>query len=162
MELLVVIAIIGLLSAVAAASLSRSRAKARDAKRKADLRVVDQAIQLWVSSNPGAGLPGGAVGWCARLGSTTYTQVSAALVPKYLVTMPHDPTYNNMAGDYYYYNIDNLNNYALFSVLESSSDSSYHNYTINPNNCAGPPELPASSPQFNYIIGPCKTHCTKS
>ena len=45
-ELLVVISIIGLLASVALASLNSSRVKARDARRKADLRQVRHALEL--------------------------------------------------------------------------------------------------------------------
>jgi prepilin-type N-terminal cleavage/methylation domain-containing protein len=46
-ELLVVIAIIGLLSSVLLASLSTVRARARDAKRKADMKTIFTALQIY-------------------------------------------------------------------------------------------------------------------
>lgn len=46
-ELLVVIAIIGLLSSVAVVSLSGARAKARDAKRLADMHQIVLALDLY-------------------------------------------------------------------------------------------------------------------
>lgn len=46
-ELLVVIAIIGLLSSVVLASLASSRVKARDAKRRVDMRNIVTALQLY-------------------------------------------------------------------------------------------------------------------
>jgi len=50
-ELLVVIAIIGILSSVVLASLNSARAKARDAKRVADLGQVQTALALYYDSN---------------------------------------------------------------------------------------------------------------
>ena len=50
-ELLVVIAIIGILSSVVLVSLQSSRAKARDAKRIADIGSVQQALALYYDSN---------------------------------------------------------------------------------------------------------------
>ncbi|MBY0328542.1 prepilin-type N-terminal cleavage/methylation domain-containing protein [Patescibacteria group bacterium] len=46
-ELLVVIAIIGILASVTLASLNTARAKARDARRKSDLRQVSTALELY-------------------------------------------------------------------------------------------------------------------
>ncbi len=50
-EILVVIAIIGILSSVVLASLAVSRAKARDAKRIADLDEVKKALELYYDSH---------------------------------------------------------------------------------------------------------------
>jgi general secretion pathway protein G len=50
-ELLVVIAIIGVLATLATISLSNSRAKARDAKRVADIRQVQTALELFFNDN---------------------------------------------------------------------------------------------------------------
>ncbi len=50
-ELLVVIAIIGILSSVVLVSLQSSRAKARDAKRIADIGSIQQALALYYDSN---------------------------------------------------------------------------------------------------------------
>ena len=50
-ELLVVIAIIGLLSTLAVVSLNSARAKARDARREADIKLLNNAIQLYIQEN---------------------------------------------------------------------------------------------------------------
>ena len=67
-ELLVVIAIIGLLSTLAVVALNGARAKARDAKRVADIRQVQTALDLY--SNDSAGYPGVAAAGI-NLGSTS-------------------------------------------------------------------------------------------
>jgi len=46
-ELLVVIAIIGLLSTIVIVSLNSARAKARDAKRKTDLKQIQVALEMY-------------------------------------------------------------------------------------------------------------------
>ena len=50
-ELLVVIAIIGLLSTLAVVSLNSAREKARDARREADVKLINNAIQLYIQEN---------------------------------------------------------------------------------------------------------------
>ncbi|PIW79613.1 MAG: pilus assembly protein, partial [Parcubacteria group bacterium CG_4_8_14_3_um_filter_48_16] len=46
-ELLVVIAIIGLLSTLAVVALNNARLKARDAKRIADIKQIQTALELY-------------------------------------------------------------------------------------------------------------------
>jgi prepilin-type N-terminal cleavage/methylation domain-containing protein len=52
-ELLVVIAIIGLLSTIAVVSLTSARGKARDAKRVADMRQLQTALEQFYNDNNG-------------------------------------------------------------------------------------------------------------
>ena len=165
MELLVVIAVIGLLSGIAVVSLNKSRAKARDAKRKADLQQLDTAIQFYISSNPTLGLPAIA-GWCARITPTAigshngYADFRDAIVPKFMAQLPLDPTYGNKAGDYYFYNINDSSDYTLLSVLENASDPNYALYHISTSAC-NLEELLGNDSQFNYMIGVCRANCTK-
>ena len=56
-ELLVVIAIIGLLSTLAVVALNSARQKARDAKRVADVKQIQTALELYFNSS--SGYPGG-------------------------------------------------------------------------------------------------------
>jgi prepilin-type N-terminal cleavage/methylation domain-containing protein len=57
-ELLVVVAIIGVLATIVLASLSDARARARDAKRLADIRTIQTALEVYHLDNgsyPGTG-----------------------------------------------------------------------------------------------------------
>ncbi len=50
-ELLVVISIIGLIASVALVALNSARMKARDARRKSDLRQIANALELYLDKN---------------------------------------------------------------------------------------------------------------
>jgi len=65
-ELLVVIAIIGILSSVVLASLNSARSKARDASRKATVRQVMTALEMYYNDNnvyPSTGCEGCGIDW---------------------------------------------------------------------------------------------------
>ena len=97
-ELLVVIAIIGLLSTLAVVSLNGARQKARDARRMADVKSLQSAVELYIGDNetpiadPGTWallssglltyLPGGAP---VDPGSNEYAYCVDANTDKYLV-----------------------------------------------------------------------------
>ncbi|HBV33673.1 TPA: hypothetical protein DIC39_00470 [Patescibacteria group bacterium] len=70
-ELLVVIAIIGILSTLAVVALNNAREKARDAKRIADIKQVQTALELYFTDNQ-TGYPFlGTVTYPITLGSGT-------------------------------------------------------------------------------------------
>lgn len=75
-ELLVVIAIIGILSSVVLASLNSARQKSRDARRVADIKQLQLALELYYDSNQSK-YPAAITG--------------AALTPNYIATVPKDP-----------------------------------------------------------------------
>ena len=87
-ELLVVIAIISILATLLLLQLGVARAKARDAKRIADVNQVRSALELYFDDN----------------GSYKSTNVMTDLKPTYLINIPKDPlaagctdTYNGTA-----------------------------------------------------------------
>lgn len=76
-ELLVVIAIIGILSSVVLASLNSARKKGRDARRVADVKQLQLALELFYDAN----------------GAYPATTSVALLVDNgYIATIPTDPT----------------------------------------------------------------------
>ena len=74
-ELLVVIAIISILATLLLLQLGLARAKARDAKRIADVNQVRSALELYFDDN----------------GSYQATNVMTGLKPTYLINIPKDP-----------------------------------------------------------------------
>ena len=108
-ELLVVIAIIALLSSVVLSSLNSARAKSRDATRKAQVKEIVKALNVYQLENNTyptqnsvcLGLQDGQTCWGDRLvpGSTSLIQ---ALAP-YIKSIPTDPSPNRGWGDRYIY-----------------------------------------------------------
>lgn len=90
-EMLVAIAIVGLLSAVIMVSMSKNKAKARDANRKAAAAELRKAFELYFldnskyPSNGPAGTPNQEL---------DIQFLTSFLVPTYLSSMPADPTRN--------------------------------------------------------------------
>jgi type II secretion system protein G len=79
-ELLVVIAIIGILSSVVLASLNDARQKSRDAKRIADVKQLQLALELYFDSE-------GTYPNATQFAATDGT----GLVPDYIAALPTDP-----------------------------------------------------------------------
>lgn len=75
-ELLVVIAIIGILSSIVLASLNSARKKGRDARRLADVKQLQLALELYYDAN--AQYP-------------TALDTAHLVTPGYISTIPSDP-----------------------------------------------------------------------
>ena len=86
-ELLVVIAIIGLLASVVLLALNGARAKARDAKRIADIRQMASAMELYFNDVNGypTQATAGVMGVAAALGQPPIN-------PNYIGMIPTAPT----------------------------------------------------------------------
>lgn len=91
-ELLVVIAIIGLLSSVVLASLNGARIKGRDARRLADIKQIQVALELYYGSQT----------------QPAYPAALSSLATTYIASVPVDPatgssyTYAVSSTDLYY------------------------------------------------------------
>ena len=99
-ELLVVIAIIGLLSTISIIALNDARLRARDARRKADLKQIRLALEMYYDANglyPPAGVC--AYGSNCYIYSTSGASWFPALAP-YLSKAPLDPK-NNAGGPWH-------------------------------------------------------------
>lgn len=103
-ELLVVIAIIGLLSTLAVVALNSARIKARDAKRVADVKQVQTALELYFNDRNGyppmqSGSTGDVLGNDVTcLGSNGFG--TSCTSPVYMGLVPTDPS---PSGTYSYW-----------------------------------------------------------
>jgi prepilin-type N-terminal cleavage/methylation domain-containing protein len=91
-ELMVVIAIIGILASIIMVSLSSAQAKARDARRIADINTLKLSLEMYYNDN------------------LKYPSSLGALVPNYMSVLPTDPSFSGsnsctngtQSGCYYY------------------------------------------------------------
>ena len=141
-ELLVVIAIIGLLASVITVALNGSRAKARDAKVKADIHQIVQALQLARDANPSNIFPGTSGSWqCLKSSGTcwygsypTDAGAVAALSP-YMASVPKPP---EPSGTYMYDAYLYLPNYT--GTIGGYGPGTFIIYALEqpfPNDCRG-------------------------
>lgn len=106
-ELLVVITIIGLLSSIVMASLNSARVKARDAKRKAELRQIATALELYYDAygkyppfRPSATCGGARSDWATSLCTEANWLSTDAAFLQFMPTLPRDPSNKpNAAGE---------------------------------------------------------------
>lgn len=85
-ELLVTIGIIGILASTVVVNVSRSRGKARDARRKADLKALQTALEAFNDDN------GSYPSTNNQFLLETTTAWVPGLTPNYLAVLPSDPT----------------------------------------------------------------------
>lgn len=83
MELLIVIAVIGILISIATASYSSAQKKARDSRRKGDLKAMQNALEQYYSANSGQ-YPAGTYPNTGAL-TAEYLPNGAPLDPKLLI-----------------------------------------------------------------------------
>lgn len=115
-ELLVVISIIGLLSSIVLTSVNSARKKGRDARRIADIRQIQTALEFYYDKYgyyPGSGECGASTpnsGWSNSmecLSSGRWLRDSASNLAEFLPSDPIDPLNQNNwpRGAYYYFSL---------------------------------------------------------
>jgi len=102
-ELLVVIAIIGLLATIVMVSLNTARVKARDTKRKAELKQIAMALEMYAYGVYPPHRPSSSCGGYRNDWATSYCTSANWLTAddnflKFLATVPRDPL-NRLVGD---------------------------------------------------------------
>lgn len=126
-ELLVVVGIIGLLSSVVLVAVFSGRTRARDGRRKADVKQLQGALELYANANGGVYPAVGTTPACGVAGAVTgageikpncTTAVCTGLVPTYL---PAFPATQPGAGPYLY--ASNGVCYKVKAALENIGDS---------------------------------------
>lgn len=137
-ELLVVILVIGALSGVLLSVVNSAgiRGKARDAQRKADVKKIQTALELYFADNrtyPASDGGGGANSW-EQINSGQTNAIIGILEPNYIDPMPTDPLLesgNNSdpcaTEDFRRYNYRSDGSYyyltAIMEVTTSNDDS---------------------------------------
>src|SRR3989344_4228961 len=110
---IVAIAVIGILSSVVLASLNSARMKGRDARRVADVKQLQLALELYYDANQ------------------TYPATLSSLSPMYMSEVSNDP-----AGGVYPYSLCSENSYHLGASLEQEAHTALSNDADNINICA--------------------------
>lgn len=109
-ELLIVIVVIAILAAITIVSYQGIQARARDARRTQDVSTITKALEMYYIDN-GQFPPGVVSGssW-SMTGNSSWSNLAAYLVPKYISVLPADPIstpgifpYNAAAYNYAYY-----------------------------------------------------------
>ena len=147
-ELLVVISIISILSSVVMASLNTARTKARDVKRRAELKQVQIGLQLYYVTNNGTyPVTGPGVWWgnCTDFGSHETSGANGwvqNLAPTHMPVLPLDPKPNG-AGGCYLYRSDTGTDYKLLAHQTMEV-------------CTVPPGIPSTDPMYDIVrAGQC-------
>lgn len=144
-ELLVVIAIIGLLSSIVFAAVNNARAKARDARRIADLREVQKALEMYYADHgkyPSTNgqwrgtEPKGGVSCYGNYGDNAIP----GLAPTYIPRIPRDP--KPSTNHCYLYRSDGVNYMFLaHQTMETVCDGVDSDTRADPGDECNPPYL---------------------
>ena len=110
-ELLVVVAIIGVLTALVTVNLQDARERARDVRRKSDVKQIQNAFELYKNDQNPQAYPDSAT-WSVDL-----------VDGEYMKAVPTDPTTVQISSwpDYSYDQVTTLT-YTLVACLENSAD----------------------------------------
>ncbi len=107
-ELLVVIAIIGILSSVVLASMNTARKKARDARRQADLKSLQLALESYYDTNSA---------YPVAVTEVNVSTLSGLTSGGYITALPDDPS---SSEDYWYATAAGGSSYCMGAKLEGT------------------------------------------
>lgn len=130
-ELLIVIAIIGILATLIFVNVNTARKKARDAKRMADLKNLQTALEMYAQENGSYPTTGSA--WVqSTSGDPNHYIVGVA--PTYVGSLPVAPL-NGTVGYYYAYNGNGTDYKLLACQFEINDPNNTFNNPVAPTNC---------------------------
>ncbi len=136
-ELLVVISIISLLSSIVLGTVNTAREKARNARRKQDMRQLELAIQLYYDTN-GTFPPSVTTvqdnAWSITEGGVNWPAVFRNELAPYLSPLPFDPIHPQR-----FYGAERMNGrapdpkcngqFVIWMYLEGTTDPDYGKYS---------------------------------
>lgn len=135
-ELMVVMVILAILMAIGAGSFTSSMKKGRDATRKANLRAVTNALELYYNDKGKypVGVAGGIKG-CGADAAPTVCAVNDAFQDAtptlYMQQLPTDP----VSSQQYYYVSATGTQYQIYAHLENSQDPAIITPAASGTNC---------------------------
>lgn len=119
-ELLVVCAIIAVIATLVLLSYTEAQKKSRDSRRKADLELLSQAVEMYKADKGKYPFQGLQL-WNRPDGlSISPLPFTNAVSPKYIQKIPVDP----LGGSYRYKTNDT--SYLFFATLENTKDPDYN------------------------------------
>jgi len=133
-ELMVVIAIIAILTGLVGSNYLTSRARARDAERKNDLRQIQSALEMY--HNDHSHYPAAGFGTIQSLdwGEDAFVDEENNDTI-YMPVLPGDPA----GGTQYYYEANTANTkYRLCAFIENEEDGDIQQIYPPPKDCGGP------------------------
>jgi prepilin-type N-terminal cleavage/methylation domain-containing protein len=129
-EILVVVAIVGLLSSVFVIGLGGVRARGRDARRVADVKQVQNAIELYYAKC--GHYPGGATGGaCNTTNPTGWSDLSTILTTGAQLGIAKIPTDPIPPATYYYAVNATRQGYIIAAVLENDKDPGLQSSSVS-------------------------------
>jgi prepilin-type N-terminal cleavage/methylation domain-containing protein len=127
-ELLIVIAIIAILTALVTTNLQAARSRARDIRRKSDLRSIEQSLRLYYNDAKNFPSGGDSNGYriegCGTITAPSTCSWGSAFATSnnvYMNALPTDPSSADTPIYYQYYSTDG-DQYLLIAGLENASD----------------------------------------
>lgn len=104
-ELLIVIVVIGILAAIVIVAFNGVQGRAKDTQRDSDLKSVQKALELYYIDNggyPRCNATGANLSPFANSSGTITACLSDDLIPKYIGSLPKDPTSDGAQYEYRY------------------------------------------------------------
>ncbi len=113
-EILVVIAILAGLVAILLPNLMETRIRARDTRRKSDLKNIQKALELYKQSQTPNAYPDQFPAVCTAL-----TDTNGVL---FMQKMPSDPSTQCLHNYYYQRGLSDAQTYVMYACLENAQD----------------------------------------